>query len=69
MELTEFFNPYNVDHIQAYKVLGETGAWPKDFLPEGVIISPVWNMILAAKCTNAWVEQVLAGHVVGIPAP
>jgi len=29
MELTEFFNPYNVDHIQAYKVLGETGTWPK----------------------------------------
>ena len=67
MEITEFFDPYNMEHIKAYKTLMEKGTGPANFLPEGIIFSIAWHEVLTHKMANAWVEQVLAGNVVGMP--
>lgn len=36
VKIVDWFNPFNVDHLRAYKILQDTGAWPKGFLPDFV---------------------------------
>jgi len=67
MKIEEFFNPYNMEHIKAYKNLITYGFWPVGFLPEDIEYSATWQAIIAFKMTSAWVEQVLADHVIGMP--
>lgn len=67
MKITEFFDPYNMEHIKAYKRLITHGSWQEGFLPEDIEYSTGWQAILAFKMANVWVEQVLAGNVVGMP--
>ena len=71
MAIVDFFNPYNMRHIEAYRTLKKTGAWPKGFIPGKVKNSKLhclsWGIRLRLKMSNAWVEQVLAGNVIGMP--
>jgi len=66
MNITEWFDPYNVEHVIAYKYLRDNGVWPGGFLPADVERRNFWNIIIKNKIVDAWVEQVLAGHVVGM---
>ena len=71
--VTEFFDPYNVEHLKAYDHLCQTGSWPKGFLPEGIapgcvgkvevdhLIEVVNNM------ANAWMAEAKAGRIFGMP--
>jgi len=68
IKITDFFDPYNIDHIHAYKIMSNTGVWPKDFLPENIEskINGWDGLVLMKKCVNAWIEQALAGHILGM---
>jgi hypothetical protein len=69
--IVDFFDPYNVEHLKAYRVLEKTGFWPKEFLPEDDYKNMEWPLIwqaaLTAKMTAAWLEQAEAGHIFGMP--
>jgi hypothetical protein len=67
MTLTEFFNPYRIEHLKAYAVAKKTGFWPKDFIPSGITIDTLWQVAILGKMADAWIEQVKAGHVQGFP--
>jgi hypothetical protein len=67
MQITEFFNPYNMEHIKAYKHSTVHGSWPEGFIAERYDYPVAWQAIIAFKMANVWVEQVLAGNVVGMP--
>ena len=67
MKIQDLFDVYNIDHIKAYKVLMDTGSWPHGFIPKDIEMSLNWQIILAGKFTSAWVEQALAGKIIGIP--
>lgn len=67
MKITEFFNPYNLEHIKAYKHLITHSAWQEGFLPEDIEYDACWQAIIAFKMANVWVEQVLAGNIIGMP--
>lgn len=60
MTIAEFFNVNDIDHIKAYKILGETGAWPPDFIPDNVTFDGCWQYSIAAMMANAWMEYKLA---------
>lgn len=69
MKITEFFNPYNMEHIKAYKYLSIHGFWQEGFLPEDIEYAnnSTWQAVLAFKMADVWVEQVLVGNVIGMP--
>jgi hypothetical protein len=56
MTIYEFFDPYNMDHIEAYQHLGKTGHWPEGFLPENIEIAPLWQIRILEKLANAWID-------------
>ncbi len=69
MKFADWFNVYNMDHIQAFGVLMKTGAWPRGFISyedDGIDFSN-WYIEITGKMAAAWVEQVLADHVIGMP--
>ena len=66
MDLIEFFDSYNINHLIAYKYLTETGTWPEGFIPDKCILSNVWQYQLAAKMAVAYVNLGVAGKIPSI---
>jgi hypothetical protein len=58
MDIIEFFDPYNKDHIKAYREMEQT-AWPKGFLPKDIYISEGWDIRIKNKIVNAWINHIL----------
>jgi len=59
MNLVEFFDPRNLDHMKAYKHLCDKGFWPEGFIKEGMEIPNGWQILIAAKMSDCWVEHML----------
>jgi hypothetical protein len=60
MNIVEFFDPYNIEHIRAYRHLQEQGMWPVGFIPENVKKSPVpsgWTILMVNKIADAWIDH------------
>ena len=58
--LVDWFDPYNIEHIRAYRHLQNTGIWPCGFISAGVVIGSNWQILIASKLSNAWVDHMLA---------
>ena len=54
MDILDYFNIYNVDHLKAFRSLENTGSWPGDFLPEEISFCTAWQIKLAGKMATAW---------------
>lgn len=67
MKITEFFDPYNMEHIKAYEEMLIHGFLPNGFAPEDIEYDNAWQVLIAFKMAGAWTEQVLTGNVVGMP--
>jgi hypothetical protein len=70
--IIDFFDPYCVKHIEAFIHLEKTGSWPKDFLNEKNynekdFFPCAWQAAILNKFAQAWIEQVKAGNVFGMP--
>lgn len=59
MTLTEYFDPYNIDHIKAYRHLEKYGFWPEDFIPEDIEIENNWQISLLNKMAKAWIHYMI----------
>ena len=61
MNISDFFDPYNMDHIEAYHHLCQTGMWPKGFIPEELKLEfeSSWQFIIMNKLAEAWVGHML----------
>ncbi|KKN08299.1 hypothetical protein LCGC14_1058110 [marine sediment metagenome] len=61
MTIDEFFNPYDLEHIAAYKHLCDTGSWPEGFIPDSVDTrmesSPAWQIAIVAQLATCWVTH------------
>ncbi len=57
--LVDWFDPYNMEHIRAYRHLQNTGVWPYGFISAGVVIGMNWQVLLQSKLAAAWVEHML----------
>lgn len=76
IDITDWFDIHNIDHMKAYKHLGETGKWPEFFIPSHVVhedgedyivydvrFMPNWNIILMSKMADEYVKLKLQGYV------
>ncbi len=55
MDIITYFDPCNVDHLEAYRHLQNVGTWPEGFIPEGTGFNIAWQTIIAFKMANLWV--------------
>jgi hypothetical protein len=57
MNITDYFDPSNIDHLKAYDNLMQKGCWPENFPPEGIEISPsTWPFSIAEKISRVYVR-------------
>jgi len=52
MTLSEFFDPYNIEHLKSFKHLEETGTWPNEFfdsMETDVIQDAHWFITIQTK--------------------
>jgi hypothetical protein len=63
MKIEQFFDPKNIEHLKAYKVLQETGVWPKGFIPEETEFGPGWQAVLAFTMANLYVNEQIARRI------
>jgi hypothetical protein len=58
MNMVDFFNPNDIDHIDAYQFLCGTGEWPRNFIPDCVEPMTYYLDIGKIQCKMAeeWVK-------------
>lgn len=56
MDILDYFDIYNVGHLAAYRILSETGSWPRDFIPKEVKFSTGWQIMIVSKMATAWID-------------
>ncbi len=60
MNILDFFDVNDIEHIRAYRNLQNTGMWPKGFIPEGTTFPPyAWQSSVASMLADAWVSLAL----------
>ena len=59
MNIAEWFESDNIEHIKAFYHLQHTGFWPKGFIPDYVSFSPTWQVLLQAKMADNWIKHIL----------
>jgi hypothetical protein len=55
----DWFDPYDIYHIRAFRHLCNTGYWPKGFVPDDVDMSNTWQFDAVAKLADAWISHKL----------
>jgi len=67
MNIVEYFNPHDINHIRAYQHLQHGGTWPTQFYANlkenGIDLPANWQLDLAVKMSNAWIEHMDIAHI------
>ena len=59
MSILDFFNPKDLEHLQAYVHLNNTGVWPTGFLPDEITFPNLWQVTLAGRLAEAYLQLCL----------
>ena len=63
MNILDFFNPLDIDHLKAYQYLQKKGKWPEGFIDwDNIVVDPNWQMILQSKMADLWVGTNIFMH-------
>ena len=54
MEITEWFDINNIEHLRAFQTLRHEGYWPTGFIPEGMIFTEGWMRLINSDIVDAW---------------
>jgi len=56
MNIVDWFDINNFQHLRAWKYLEKTGSWPKGFIPEGMQFPIAWQVLITGKLANAYLQ-------------
>jgi len=59
MNIVDWFDPSNIEHLKAYKHLQDTGVWPEGFLLEDIEMLPLWSLLLSGKIVDVYLKEKL----------
>jgi hypothetical protein len=59
IKLEDWFDPYDVSHMEAYEKLCKTGSWPEKFIPKHVYTGYLAVININAKIAQAWMSYML----------
>ncbi len=57
MNIVDYFDPYNMEHIRAYRHLQKEGTWSRGFIPEGMEFPNGWHFLVLNKLADAWINS------------
>lgn len=57
--IISFFDVTNKEHLIAYRYLERHGYWPEGFLPHGIEMTNLWQVVLASRLANAYITEKL----------
>jgi len=56
LDIYNWFDPHNIEHVKAYYHLCNIGTWPVSFIPDNINRAPGWQLTIAAKLADAWIN-------------
>ena len=59
MDVVEWFDVNNIEHLRAFSHVTKKGSWPEAFIPSDLEFPPGWNIAIAAKLASAYMEEKL----------
>lgn len=59
INLVDWFDPNNKQHLEAYQHLCCKGIWPEDFIPKHIEIPNTWQVTLGQKIADCWIKHIL----------
>ena len=62
MDILEFFDITNTEHINAFALFDTTGRWPEKFIPEGTTFQSGWHYSILSKMGAAYMIMKLANE-------
>lgn len=57
--ISNWFDVRNIDHIRAYQYLAIHGCWPREFVPDNVVMNNMWQILIPAKMASEYVRDVI----------
>ena len=60
MQIEDWFDVHNKEHLAAWKHLSTKGTWPVGFVPyDDVELGPHWQVNIMSIMANAWLDEKL----------
>ena len=57
MDILQYFDINNIEHLLAFSRLNKEGKWPDGFIPEDTTFENVgWHMLLESKMAGAYIK-------------
>lgn len=60
INIGDWFDVNNTDHLKAWAHMEKTGFWPKDFIPTNINFTTNWHMLLMGRMASEYVNKTLA---------
>jgi hypothetical protein len=61
LNIVDWFDVNNTEHLKAYKFLMDKGYWEKGFIPDDMIFPVSWSILVAGKLAEAYINLKLSG--------
>ena len=59
MNIVDWFDPDNIEHLKAYRHLQNFGLWPGGFLPDDIEIPSLWSTLIKNKIVEFFIDEML----------
>lgn len=59
MNILDFFDVTNLDHLKAWRHLQNTGLWPVGFIPDGTEFPTLWTYHINGILADAYIDSKL----------
>lgn len=64
MTIVEYFDPNMQRHLEAYKILEQTGFWPEWFIADieanNLLFPTLWQINIQSKMAKSWLDMKLS---------
>ena len=57
MNILDFIDLDNDEHLEAINTWHFTGIWPDGFIPEGTIFQPSWQFVIHSRIAARWLDS------------
>lgn len=56
MDILDFFDVENTEHIKAFDHFLVESSWPKGFIPDNVTFNSNWTNVITAELASAYID-------------
>ena len=57
IDILDFFDIHDTDHLVAFKIMDNEGSWPNDFLPDNIYLSKSYRYHLTARMLAEYLKE------------